>query len=488
MESDKFWLSFKGQTKFVKHLGKGAQGTVDLHMFKDEKVAVKIYFPDENGDIRADYLRELTIYYTLRDCPYVDQIIDTNSIIDDEELVLQIMKTYHDSNLLTYIKTTSFQERLQHSVIVIEQLLAGLAVIHQKNIIHRDIKPDNILIDFVDEVPQIFYTDFGSSIKMLTDKNYRVEEMNTDVTTPLYRAPELLLNEFYYDERVDIWSLGVTLVEYFLSKPFTNPSSRAFMAAKQNSNNAIIYQIIEFLSKDWTFDQFPDLDDHVDIKKIFVSKMVGFQHNQIPSETIKLIESMLVINPKNRKIVYPEVEVCSNPDELWRGESKIPLTSYYKNVQLLIQIAGILVLKPSTLIWAIDLLDRYLCNIKFDEKALKLIAATCLFITNKINEIEGPNYIHYGKLFGLPGEDIRNFQLTVLEKLNYIINSNDYEEYIAIVNNNYEKFCPKRLCKDSEKDLAILKTYNQLKDLYKRIEEDGLYAGDMFYIEIIEYL
>ena len=88
----------------------------------------------------------------------------------------------------------------------------GLMVIHSKKLIHRDIKPENIIC--VEKTYKI--TDFGN----LQTGTIGGEMMGT----PLYLPPEILFNEsgeMEYDQRVDVWSLGVSLFEvYFHIHPF----------------------------------------------------------------------------------------------------------------------------------------------------------------------------------------------------------------------------------------------------------------------------
>ena len=69
---------------------------------------------------------------------------------------------------------------------------------------HRDIKPQNILIDHTHKSLKVI--DFS-----LADLYYPEKEYSTKVSSLYYKAPELLLGNVFYDYRVDIWSVGIIL-------------------------------------------------------------------------------------------------------------------------------------------------------------------------------------------------------------------------------------------------------------------------------------
>lgn len=89
-----------------------------------------------------------------------------------------------------------------------------MVYLHSQGILHRDVKPSNI---FVDTEGSLQLGDLGSA-KVAEKENY------TRVGTPLYLAPEIIKYEAY-NEKVDIWSLGVTLFQLAALKlPFHHPN------------------------------------------------------------------------------------------------------------------------------------------------------------------------------------------------------------------------------------------------------------------------
>ena len=86
---------------------------------------------------------------------------------------------------------------------------------HTKKVIHRDIKGGNILISS-DGVVKI--ADFGLARDMISKQAKQNEQYTTHVVTRWFRAPEVALGDPYYDEKIDVWSVGCTFVELIARK------------------------------------------------------------------------------------------------------------------------------------------------------------------------------------------------------------------------------------------------------------------------------
>uniref|UniRef100_A0AAY4BWZ7 non-specific serine/threonine protein kinase n=1 Tax=Denticeps clupeoides TaxID=299321 RepID=A0AAY4BWZ7_9TELE len=103
-----------------------------------------------------------------------------------------------------YMCTGSLKE--SQVAFVAKEVLAALLYLHQKGYVHRDIKPNNILLTDTGEVRLV---DFGLMSRIQKGKPTPI------VGTPAYLAPEFVLEYLSgdYDERCDVWSLGITLLE-----------------------------------------------------------------------------------------------------------------------------------------------------------------------------------------------------------------------------------------------------------------------------------
>ena len=90
-------------------------------------------------------------------------------------------------------------------------MFKGIEFIHSLNVIHSDLKPENVLIDETTMKTKLI--DFGSIInkQKLTYKNFYV-------STRYYRAPEIIYN-LMFNEKIDIWSIGCIIAELVRNKP-----------------------------------------------------------------------------------------------------------------------------------------------------------------------------------------------------------------------------------------------------------------------------
>ena len=227
--------------------------------------------------------------------PLFDVIIHLNknktlNKIADVYLVMEKM----DSDLQKII--ASKQELSdEHYQFILYQILRALYFLHSANIIHRDFKPSNVLIN---EDCTVKLCDFGMS-RGIKEENILLTEY---VVTRYYRAPEVMLSSHHYTKKIDVWSVGCAFAE-LLSKKFLFPGENYIEQIKL---------IIEVLGS----------QDDKDLNFISNSSAKNFvmQFKGIPKkdfnkilktnnpDAVDLVEKMLVFNPEKRY----SIEECLN--------------------------------------------------------------------------------------------------------------------------------------------------------------------------------
>ncbi|KAI5191337.1 cyclin-dependent kinase 7 [Nematocida sp. AWRm77] len=130
-----------------------------------------------------------------------------------QDNAIHIVLPYMESNLEVIIRSKNLVFMPQDVKSWMLMVCQGLRECHARFILHRDIKPNNILIG---KDGQAKLADFGIS----TDFGFPVRQMTNPVVTRWYKAPELLLGGTNYSFGVDIWALGCLFAELFLRTPY----------------------------------------------------------------------------------------------------------------------------------------------------------------------------------------------------------------------------------------------------------------------------
>eukprot|EP01125_Pyxidicula_operculata_P008576 TRINITY_DN286_c1_g2_i1.p1 TRINITY_DN286_c1_g2~~TRINITY_DN286_c1_g2_i1.p1 ORF type:complete len:1074 (+),score=293.77 TRINITY_DN286_c1_g2_i1:18-3239(+) len=204
------WVFDEGDPEEIyileEEVASGTFGTVykSRHSEQGYYVALKILKPEDEDDAMSDFV-ELHI---LKNCDHKNIVKLYGSWKKADETFIAIEwcggGAVSDFNAVWNIQLTEDQIAL-----ICRETLVGLKYLHSINIIHRDIKGANILINEEGDVKLI---DFGVSA-ILRDPS---ERRKTLIGTPYWMAPEIINNktrESPYDEKVDIWSVGITLIE-----------------------------------------------------------------------------------------------------------------------------------------------------------------------------------------------------------------------------------------------------------------------------------
>ena len=173
-------------------------------------------------------------------------------VFNDEEYMLIIMEYINGGNLFSFVKKRrKLSEKM--AKFLFRQIILGIQHIHSKNVVHRDITLENILIDFDNNVK---ICDFGIG-KVLENED---ELLYDKCGTPMYMAPEIILandDNGYKGFPVDIWSSGITL--YIMlsgSLPFNiknknnNKEDMALNSIKDKNNIFLQNQIINVKPKE----------------------------------------------------------------------------------------------------------------------------------------------------------------------------------------------------------------------------------------------
>ncbi|GCC34462.1 hypothetical protein chiPu_0012936 [Chiloscyllium punctatum] len=159
-------------------------------------------------------------------------VVNLECMFETPEKVFVVMEKLH-SDMLEMI-LSSERGRLPERItkFMITQILVALRHLHFKNIVHCDLKPENVLLASAEPLPQVKLCDFGFA-RIIGEKSFR----RSVVGTPAYLAPEVLLDKGY-NRSLDMWSVGVIL---YVSLSGTFPFNEDEDINDQIQNAAFMY-------------------------------------------------------------------------------------------------------------------------------------------------------------------------------------------------------------------------------------------------------
>lgn len=239
-------------------------------------------------------LRELFIMKKIKHKNVIN-LLDFNLNRKDRELCIlmeyldtDLGKFFHENRDNSKAMNENFLKNISY------QILSGLNYLHENNIIHRDIKLENILYDPRNNIVKI--GDFGLSRQF----DYDLSTQYTDVGTYPYKPPELLLGLTHYSTSFDIWSTGCILVEI---------CTGTHLFGKDNALGVIrlMYDIFGSFNDDVLpgFKNFPNskiLETLPEAHGIGLVKYIkdNQKFNFVNDDFYNLIEKMLCIDPTKR--------------------------------------------------------------------------------------------------------------------------------------------------------------------------------------------
>ncbi|XP_060611519.2 serine/threonine-protein kinase ULK3 [Anolis sagrei] len=215
----------------TERLGSGTYATVFKAYRKRnarEVVAIKcVNKKSLNKASVENLLTEIEILKTIRH-PHIVELKDFQW---DKEYIYLIMEFCAGGDLSRFIHSRRIlPEKVAR--LFLQQLACALKFLHDKNISHLDLKPQNILLSSLDK-PHLKLADFGFAQHMSPR-----DEKHVLRGSPLYMAPEMVCSR-QYDARVDLWSVGVILYEALFGRPPFASKSFAELEEKIRSNQPI---------------------------------------------------------------------------------------------------------------------------------------------------------------------------------------------------------------------------------------------------------
>jgi len=201
----------------LQKLGKGAYGIVWKVRDKETNeifALKKIFGAFQNATDAQRTFREIIFLQELSDHDNIITLLDVMKADNDKDIYL--IFEYMDTDLHAVIRANILEDI--HKRFIIYQLLKAIKYMHTAQVIHRDMKPSNLLLN---SECLVKVADFGLArlIDAPKEDGARQQVLTDYVATRWYRAPEILLGSTTYTKGVDMWSIGCILGELLGGKP-----------------------------------------------------------------------------------------------------------------------------------------------------------------------------------------------------------------------------------------------------------------------------
>lgn len=212
-------------------LGSGQFGIVygGTHKNNHQEVAIKVIdklrFPTKQ---EAQLKNEVAILQNISHCG----VVNLERMFETPEKIYVVMEKLKGDMLEMILSSPRGKLNERVTKFLITQILVALKHLHSKNIVHCDLKPENVLLSTDSEFPQVKLCDFGFA-RIIGEKSFR----RSVVGTPAYLAPEVLRNKGY-NRSLDMWSVGVII---YVSLSGTFPFNEDEDINEQIQNAAFMY-------------------------------------------------------------------------------------------------------------------------------------------------------------------------------------------------------------------------------------------------------
>ena len=215
-----------------------------------------------------------------------ENIVALHDVIHTENKLMLVFE-YMDKDLKKHMDSRGDRGQLEPITIksFMHQLLRGIAFCHENRVLHRDLKPQNLLIN---SRGQLKLGDFGLARAF----GIPVNTFSNEVVTLWYRAPDVLLGSRTYNTSIDIWSAGCIMAEMYTGRPL-------FPGTTNEDQLQKIFRLMGTPSeRSWPgISQFPEYKANFQNYATQDFRMILPQIDQLG---INLLGSMLQLRPEMR--------------------------------------------------------------------------------------------------------------------------------------------------------------------------------------------
>lgn len=424
-------------------LGRGSYGLVYKAENIDkcgEFVAIKKYINISKSDIPYQILREINIIKLLKH-PNIIGIQGINSLGNEIELILE----YGGESLRKYYNRIPYIQRTLELKNITYQILMGCLYMHKLGVIHRDLKPDNILING----NRIKICDFGLAKKLPPFKN---DYNSYQICTLCYRPPELFtVDNQNYGTSIDVWSLGCLLYEFIIKKPLFEGTTEMVVlknilckvpSTQEDLDNLNLNQWKLESCNTEKYYKFPPLYDISSDNDEMIINLENFKC---------LVQTMLTLDP-NKRITLEEAYLhkfftgIEETSEELISYLKLNKINYYQNfivrsklpkqisedmrkvyVEYIFNWIEIYPINEQSIMIAINIFDQFIClkrsNRIITEEILcnlGVIAACCLMLASKYIDLSP---IDMKKLsVKYPKTKLINWERNIVQSIDFDLN------------------------------------------------------------------
>ncbi|HJR62431.1 MAG TPA: protein kinase [Gemmatimonadaceae bacterium] len=217
--------ALSGRYQLERVLGAGGMATVYLaeDARHGRRVAIKVLHPELSAVLGPErFLKEIELTAKLQH-PHILPLFDSGSA---EGLLYYVMPFVEGETLRARLERER-QLPIGDAIRIATEVADALGYAHRHGVIHRDVKPENILL----HDGHVVVADFGIALAVQHAGGQRMTQTGLSLGTPQYMAPEQAMGERDIGPRADVYALGAVTYEMLVGEPpFTGPSAQAIVA------------------------------------------------------------------------------------------------------------------------------------------------------------------------------------------------------------------------------------------------------------------